>query len=123
MAQTRSADNATVARARSVTARATAAPFRTWLPAGCGLAAIGIGVFAVGGIGDGIWPTIFGVESSLDALLSPTHLLLLVGMAAVLTAPLRAAWHEPTQHRGWTELLAFPPPTPADPELDEAALQ
>jgi hypothetical protein len=64
----------------------------TWAPAGYSAALVGVAVFAAGGIGDAIWHTIFGVESSIDALLSPTHLLLFVGLLAILSAPLRAAW-------------------------------
>ncbi len=63
------------------------------VPLGYGPAVIGLGVFAVGGVGDGIWHTVFGVESTIDALLSPTHLLMLGGMLAGCTAPFRAAWH------------------------------
>lgn len=62
------------------------------VPLGYRPAVIGLGVFAVGGVGDGIWHTVFGVESTIDALLSPTHLLMLGGMLAGCTAPFRAAW-------------------------------
>lgn len=62
------------------------------IPDGFQLAVVGLVVFAIGGVGDGIWHTAFGVETSLDALLSPTHLLMLVGMLGGSTAPLRSAW-------------------------------
>lgn len=75
--------------------RATVSSLRAAIPDGYQLAIVGLGVFAVGGIGDGFWHTIFGVEVGLDALLSPTHLLLLVGMLAAATAPIRAAWRRP----------------------------
>ncbi|WP_157546567.1 hypothetical protein [Hamadaea tsunoensis] len=39
----------------------------------------GVATFAVGGAGDMLWHTLFGVEKGVDALLSPTHLVLLVG--------------------------------------------
>lgn len=65
-------------------------PLRTWLPAGYDLAVVGLAVFAVGGVGDGIWHTIFGVEVGIDALLSPTHLILLAGGGLIVTAPLRS---------------------------------
>ena len=65
-----------------------------WAPVGYRLALIGVGVFAVGGVGDAIWHTIFGVETSLDALLSPTHLLLFVGLLLIVSSPLRAAWSD-----------------------------
>jgi hypothetical protein len=44
------------------------------------------------------WHTVFGVEEDLEALLSPTHLLLMVGGLLLTTAPLRAAWHQPDMH-------------------------
>ncbi len=65
-------------------------PLRSWLPAGYDLAVVGLAVFAVGGVGDGIWHTIFGVEVGIDALLSPTHLILLAGGGLIVTAPLRS---------------------------------
>jgi hypothetical protein len=33
----------------------------------------GLGIFAMGGVGHGIWHTDFGIETSIYALLSPTH--------------------------------------------------
>lgn len=65
---------------------------RSAVPVGYGLGVIGVAIFAVGGVGDMIWHVRFGVEQSLDALLSPTHLLLLIGIALIVTSPLRAAW-------------------------------
>lgn len=46
-------------------------------------------IFAVGGAGDLLWHQVFGVETGLDALVSPTHLLLLAGGLLGITAPLR----------------------------------
>lgn len=65
-------------------------PLTGWIPAGYGLAVAGLAVFGLGGIGDGIWHTIFGVEVGIDALLSPTHLLLLTGGGMIVTAPIRS---------------------------------
>lgn len=73
-------------------------------PPGYRLGAVGIGLFALGGIGDGIWHTIYGVETSIDALLSPTHLLLFVGLLLILSAPLRASWVGPDVDDGWRQL-------------------
>ncbi len=72
------------------------------LPAGYGWAAIGIVLFAVGGVGDGIWHTVFGVEVGVDALLSPTHLLLFTGLILILTTPLRAHWAGGQQAASWS---------------------
>ncbi len=74
------------------------------LPVGYRGAAVGLGVFAIGGIGDGIWHTIYGVETSIDALLSPTHLVLLSGLLLILSTPLRAAWLDPAPRSGWGPL-------------------
>ena len=76
------------------------------VPVGYRPGVIGVGVFAVGAIGDLIWHMIFGIETSLDALLSPTHLLLLTGILLILTSPIRSAWHRPTARAAsWGQIL------------------
>ncbi len=65
--------------------------FREAIPPGYGLSVAGALVFAAGGVGDGIWHTLFGIETGLDALLSPTHLLLFLGLIMILTTPIRTA--------------------------------
>ncbi len=66
---------------------------RWWsMPAGYELSLLGAVIFAVGGVGDMIWHTFFGIEVDLDALLSPTHLFLALGGTLMVTGPLRAAW-------------------------------
>lgn len=67
------------------------------IPPGYGLGVIGLGLFGIGGVGDGFWHTIFGIETSFDALLSPTHILLFVGALLILTAPYRSV---SIQHSG-----------------------
>lgn len=62
-----------------------------FLPPGYEGARLGIVLFALGGMGDAAWHTAYGVERGVDALLSPTHLVLFVGLVLILTAPLRAA--------------------------------
>src|SRR3989344_21787 len=47
----------------------------------------------VGGPGDLIWHTLFGIEVGIEALLSPTHILLAVGGAMVVSGPLHAIWY------------------------------
>lgn len=61
-------------------------------PAGYGLGVVGVAIFAVGGVGDLTWHAFFGIEQDIAALLSPTHLLLLVGGMLIESIPLRAAW-------------------------------
>jgi hypothetical protein len=51
----------------------------------------GLVVFIVGAVGDGIWHEIFGIEVDLEALLSPTHLALMIGGLMMLGVAYRAA--------------------------------
>ncbi len=62
------------------------------IPAGYALGLLGVVIFALGGLGDMTWHIIFGIEQGLDALFSPTHLMLLAGGVAILTTPFRSAW-------------------------------
>jgi hypothetical protein len=57
-------------------------------PAGYRLAVVGAGLFAAGGIADMLWHFAFGVEFGIDALLSPSHLLLFIGGGLLLSGPL-----------------------------------
>jgi hypothetical protein len=73
-------------------------PGRSWreaVPNGYGLGVAGVVVFLAGGLGDWAWHGVFGVERDLAALLSPTHLLLLLGGLLMVTSPLRSAWSSP----------------------------
>jgi hypothetical protein len=67
----------------------------TALPRGYRAGAAGVGLFGLGGLADMGWHQIFGVEAGIDALLSPTHLLLFAGGLLILTSPLRARWAGP----------------------------
>jgi hypothetical protein len=62
------------------------------IPQGYGSSLAGVVVFFAGGLGDLVWHIVFGIEVSIDALLSPTHLLLLVGALLILSGPIRAGW-------------------------------
>lgn len=80
-------------------------PLRRALPAGYELSLLGAAVFAVGGIGDMIWHTLFGIERELaETLLSPTHLLLAIGMVLIASGPLRAAWFRSGRAGSWWTL-------------------
>ena len=78
------------------------------LPAGYGLSLVGAALFLAGGVLDMLWHQAFGVEVSLEALLSPTHLLLASSGVLMVGGPLRAAWSRmPTSAaRGWRALGA-----------------
>ncbi len=80
-------------------------------PQGYQLAAFGVPIFAIGGMGDMIWHSILGIEVGIEALLSPTHLLLFLGGVLILASPLNAAWLSPTSRSAalgmrWTAVLS-----------------
>ncbi|MEY2424447.1 MAG: hypothetical protein QOI61_19 [Actinomycetota bacterium] len=60
---------------------------------------IGLIVFIVGAVGDGIWHEVFGIEVDLEALVSPSHLALFIGGFLMVTSPVRAAAADPTSPR------------------------
>lgn len=81
-------------------------------PVGYGLGALGVVVFALGGLGDMTWHTVFGIEVGIDALLSPTHLLLFLGAELIVLSPLVASWQAATGRRSpagvvWPGVLAM----------------
>jgi hypothetical protein len=81
----------------------------TWLrllPAGYGLSLAGAALFMLGGALDMLWHQTFGVEVNLEALLSPTHLLLATSGVLMVGGPLRAAWTRlsAATTRGWGAL-------------------
>ncbi len=61
---------------------------REYMFALCGM----IFVF-IGGPGDLFWHNLFGVEEGIEALLSPTHILLALGGAIAVSGPLHAIWY------------------------------
>lgn len=83
------ATSSLVTRSRN---RARGVSFLEAIPAGYELSLLGVGLFAVSGLADLTWHLLFGIERSVDALLSPTHLGLALGGGLVATGPLRAAW-------------------------------
>jgi hypothetical protein len=58
------------------------------------LSVLGVSVFIVGGSGDLIWHEIFGIEVGVEALLSPTHLMLALGGSLMVSGPFRVAWRQ-----------------------------
>jgi hypothetical protein len=59
---------------------------------GYDLSVIGFGVAALGGVADGVWHTIFGVEFDVEAAVSPSHLMVAFGILLLVTGPMRVAW-------------------------------
>jgi len=84
--------------------RRNAASLRAAIPSGYGSTLAGLAIFAVGGALDLMWHIAFGVEQDLEALFSPTHLLLAVGIGAILCGPIRAVARR-APARAWREQL------------------
>jgi hypothetical protein len=81
-------------------------------PNGYEQGAVGVALFLLGGLGDMVWHTFFGIELGIDALFSPTHLLLFVGAELMVLSPLVSCWREPTGRRApagmvWPALLSL----------------
>ena len=74
-------------------------PWRRSVPRGYELAILGVGIFLVGGGLDLLWHLLFGIEQSLSATLSPTHLILALGIFLAASGPWRAAWLRPPTDR------------------------
>lgn len=82
-------------------------PDNRWLqaiPRGYELTALGLIIFFFSGIGDMTWHILFGFERSTEALLSPTHLGLALGLGLALSGPLRAAWRRFESAPSWRQL-------------------
>lgn len=77
------------------------------IPVGYGVGLIGMGLFFLSGVGDQIWHALFGIERDLEAFLSPSHLLLVAGMALLVSSPFRAMWSDPRPRR--TSFLSLLP--------------
>ncbi|HUR78515.1 MAG TPA: hypothetical protein VMZ22_11245 [Acidimicrobiales bacterium] len=56
---------------------------------------VGLIVFIIGAVGDGIWHEVFGIEVDLEALVSPSHLALFIGGFLMVSSPVRAAANDP----------------------------
>ena len=80
----------------------------------------GVLLFGVGGVVDLIWHEIFGFESGIDALVSPSHLLLVLSGLLFMSGPLRSFLAQGATGRGWKAL--FPPLTAALMALTLATL-
>lgn len=70
--------------------RSTAPTWRAAVPRGYTASLAGVVVFAAGGMADAAWHTAFGVEVGNDILLSPSHMLLGLGMFLIVSGPFAA---------------------------------
>ncbi len=76
------------------------------LPPGYDWSLVGVLLWVPGGLADLLWHEIFGFEASVDALLSPPHLVLALGFGLMASGPLRAAWRRPDRRSGrWSRVL------------------
>lgn len=74
------------------------------------LSLVGVGVFVTGGLTDLLWHGAFGIEVGIDALLSPTHLVLLSGGLLMLSTAFRAsrpALHAAPAALSWPAVLSL----------------
>ncbi|WP_199618259.1 hypothetical protein [Paenibacillus alkalitolerans] len=62
------------------------------IPLGYGSGIAGVLIFAFGGVSDMIWHIIFGIETGIEALYSPSHLCLFVGGTLIVYSPFKRAW-------------------------------
>lgn len=76
------------------------------LPDGYALSLLGCVLFGVAGVLDMTWHLTFGIERSFQALISPTHLMLMVSGGLIVSGPLRAAWRRPGRSIGWPAIAS-----------------
>lgn len=68
------------------------AAWRDAIPKGYDLTILGVFLMFVGGVGDMFWHILFGIEQNVDAIFSPTHLLLMLSIGLIAAGPLRAMY-------------------------------
>jgi hypothetical protein len=80
--------------------------WRRALPPGYLFSLVGGVLFVVAGLGDLVWHEVFGVEVSVEALLSPTHLLLVLAGGMMISGPIRSVWgrYRASGRYGWDKL-------------------
>lgn len=83
-------------------------PLRQAIPSGYGGTAAGVILFATAGALDLLWHELLGLEVSLDALVSPTHLLLGFSLFLILGTAIRSARAAgPARNFAWTPAALF----------------
>jgi len=81
--------------------RARGMGWRACLPPGYHLAILGIPIFFLAGIGDLCWHLLLGIEEGVDALLSPTHQALGLGIFFVSMGPIRSVLADRSRATGF----------------------
>lgn len=87
--------------------RRSAGSLLAGLPVGYRGAAAGVAMFGAGGVADMVWHQIFGVEAGVDALLSPSHLVLLAGGTLMVSTGWRAQRAASADRATLPELLSL----------------
>jgi hypothetical protein len=77
--------------------------WRRAMPEGYGPGLIGVACWLVGGPFDAVWHSVFGFEAGVEALMSPAHAILALGLVLMASGPLRAALARPPR-TWWNEL-------------------
>lgn len=78
------------------------------MPPGYELSLLGVILFFFCGIGDLLWHLAFGIEKSIDAALSPTHIGIVISAVLILSGPFRAAWRRPNAGLKQNLLILLP---------------
>ena len=73
---------------------------------GYGLSLTGCALFAASGLLDAAWHTIFGIETGVNGLISPPHVLLTVSTGLIVSGPLRVAWSMRGGAASWPAVLS-----------------
>jgi hypothetical protein len=76
------------------------------LPSGYGLSWLAMVAFGVGGGLDFLWHRLFGIELSVAALMSPTHLLLMLSGGLIVSGPLRSAADSRARYAPWPAVIS-----------------
>lgn len=74
------------------------------LPQGYMISLMGIFIFGGGGLADLLWHTAFGIEEGIEALYSPSHLILGIGYSIVIAGVIQSAWIRREVMQGWRDL-------------------
>jgi hypothetical protein len=65
-------------------------PWQDTVPRSYRVALLGVPIFVFGGFGDMLWHHMLGIEEGVDALLSPTHQILGLGIFFLSSGPIRS---------------------------------
>lgn len=78
--------------------------FMKAFPQGYMVSLVGVFIFGAGGLADLFWHTAFGIEEGIEALYSPSHLILGIGYSVVIAGVIQSAWVRHEAMKGWRDL-------------------